>query len=102
MNAKSIFLVVLSCFSLLSAIYAQSMDEAFVQAKKEKKIVMVAVESANCKECNDVAAKGISTNLVKSAISNNAVFLKVSKMPEAFLGPSVLYILPSEFLVSFF
>lgn len=97
MNAKFIFLVVLSCFSLLSSIYAQSMDEAFVQAKKEKKIVMVAVESASCKECNDVAAKGISTNLVKSAISNNAIFLKVSKMPEAFLGPSVLYILPSEF-----
>ena len=59
MNAKSIFLVVLSCFSLLCSINAQSMDEAFVQAKKEKKIVMVAVESASCKECNDVAAKGI-------------------------------------------
>ncbi|OYU57041.1 MAG: hypothetical protein CFE25_07440 [Chitinophagaceae bacterium BSSC1] len=82
---------------MFSFLYAQSMDDAFVQAKKEKKIVMVAVESTNCKECNDVAAKGISTSLVKNAISNNAIFLKVNKMPEAFLGPSVLYILPSEF-----
>lgn len=97
MSAKSIFLVVLSCFPLLSSLYAQSMDDAFVQAKKEKKIVIVAVESTNCKECNDIAAKGISTSLVKNAISNNAIFLKVYKMPEAFLGPSVLYILPSEF-----
>jgi len=59
---------------------------------------MAVIEAASCNECNDVANKGLSTNLVKSAIANNAVLVKLKKIPEEFYGPGVLYQMPTEFL----
>lgn len=58
---------------------------------------MISVESATCNECNEVAAKGISSNLVKSNISNNCIFVKVKKLPDEFYNPGNLYILNKDF-----
>jgi len=97
MKIKSICLAFFSFFLIQMSLRAQSLDEAFKQAKKENKLVMISVESATCNECNEVAAKGLSSNLVKSAISNNCILLKVKKMPNEFYASNTLYILYEEF-----
>lgn len=102
MKIKSFYLALLSLFLLSANLHGQSLDDAFKQAKKEKKIVMIYVESPNCNECNEVAAKGISSNLVKSNISNNCIFLKVKKLPDEFYGSGTLYLLYKEFFGTIF
>ena len=97
MKTKSFCLIIL-CFSIiLTKVQAQSVEDAFKQAKKENKIVMISIESPTCNECNEVASKGISSNLVKSSINNNCIYVKVKKLPDEFYGSGTLYILSADF-----
>lgn len=102
MKAKPFCLSLLSIFFILATANAQSIEDAFKQAKKENKIVMIYVEAANCNECNEVAAKGISSNLAKSNISNNAIYLRVKKLPAEFNNSSSLYILYPDYFGTIF
>lgn len=97
MKIKSHFIVLL-CFCFIGAgLHAQTVEDAFIQAKKENKIVMLMIESANCNECNDMAAKGLSGSLVKRNIETNCILFKTKKIPDEFSRTNTLYILPSDF-----
>ncbi len=89
----SLFVIVFSYFSAS----AQSLEEALKTAKKENKIVMLAVESEKCKQCNEVATQGLSSDMIKRVINASAVLVKVPKVPEELSGPYSVYYIPAEF-----
>ena len=102
MRTKSFFLI-LSFYFILTTIQAQSVDDAFKQAKKENKIVMMFVESPDCPQCNDVADKGISGDAVKQLIKDSCVFIKTkSKDFDQLVSPSLFVISKTFFGIAYF
>lgn len=93
---KFLISVLFAIFSYLS-VSAQSLDEAYAKAKKENKIVMVLVSSEKCIQCNDVAERGLSTEVAQRAINASCILVKEPKLPDEFSSPYVVYSFPENF-----
>jgi hypothetical protein len=84
MRIKTFIICLFISFSALaqSPYKNLSFDAAIDAAKKENKIVMMVIQSAACKQCNEVADAGISTSEAKKVIDANCILIRSPKVPK--------------------
>jgi hypothetical protein len=73
-----------------------SLQEAFQQAKKNDKIVMLMIESPECTQCNEVAKQGFSNTDLISAVNKSCVTLKIKQGSKNFGQADSLYTIGSS------
>lgn len=56
----------------------QTWDEASKKAQKEKKLIFIEFEDTKCEQCNEVAARGLSSSLLKEKFAQNFVSIKIN------------------------
>jgi hypothetical protein len=79
-------------FCLLVAITAQSqvlfndmpLQQALNQAKKTDKIVMIVMESDNCKQCNEMTTQSFTSPVLARAVNSNCIALKIKQDSKEF------------------
>jgi hypothetical protein len=76
---------------------AQSLEAACKTAKKENKLVMVVVRSESCRQCNDVADKGLSSEMAQRVIKNSCVLIQEKQIPQEINDPYKAYSFPENF-----
>jgi hypothetical protein len=54
------------------------LQQAYIQATQDDKLIFVLVESAGCQQCNDVADKGIENDPVQNQLKQHFVALRIS------------------------
>lgn len=69
----------------------------FEKAKEQNKLVAFVIENENCKNCNELAEKGLSVDSIKAIIDNNFIIKKVSKISETTIIDTQLYNLSKNF-----
>lgn len=74
-----------------------SNNKIFENAKEQNKLVAFVIENENCKNCNELAEKGLSVDSVKAIIENNFIIKKVSKLSELAIIDTQLYNLSKYF-----
>lgn|GEM_PF-6667834 len=80
MNLRLLFLVMLlPGFASAQFLPANtSLQQAFIQATQENKLIFVMIESAGCQQSNDVADKGLQDALVQRQLKDHFVALRIS------------------------
>jgi hypothetical protein len=80
------------CIFLLSLFFSVSansqinyfqgtIEEAASRAKKENKIIMAVIESETCLQCNDVAKRGLNSEVLKRTVENEFIPVKINALP---------------------
>ncbi len=90
-----VFSLVTTC--LFSQIKYQNLTlfEAGAKAKKENKIIMMVVESAKCRQCNDVAKVGLQS--AKLSIDSNCILINQTIIPQEVTKSNMIYTIPKDF-----
>ncbi|OQP47901.1 hypothetical protein A4H97_30315 [Niastella yeongjuensis] len=80
MNLRLLLLIVLlPGFASAQFLPANTpLQQAFIQATQEDKLIFILIESAGCQQCNDVADKGLQSESVQLQLKANFVALRVS------------------------
>ncbi len=89
------FSLVSTC--LFSQIKYQNLSfvEAGAKAKKENKIIMMVVESAKCRQCNDVANVGLQ--FAKLSIDSNCILINQPTIAPEITKSNMIYAVPKDF-----
>ena len=83
MNKTSIIFLTFFCPFLTTAQVTfenfTSLDQLFEQARQQKKLVFIQIESANCDQCNDVAIRGLNSTQLKEKFAVNFISTKIKE-----------------------
>jgi hypothetical protein len=54
------------------------LQEAFIEATKQNKLIFLMTESADCQQCNDVADKALQNEALKNDLKKNFIAIRIS------------------------
>lgn len=80
MNIRLLFFILLTpVFSFAQFLTADApLQQAYIQATQQDKLIFLMVESDECQQCNDVADKAFQDESLKSFIQQHFVALRIS------------------------
>lgn len=73
-------------FTLLLPVFAAAqfltpdtpLQQAYIQATQQNKLIFLMIESADCQQCNDVADKALQNDTLKNFISSNFIAIRLT------------------------
>lgn len=54
------------------------LQQAYIQATQQDKLIFLMIESADCQQCNDVADKALQNDTLKNFIRNNFIAIRLT------------------------
>jgi len=54
------------------------LQQAFIQAMQQDKLIFLMIESAECQQCNDVADKAFQNDSLKNELKKNYIAIRMS------------------------
>lgn len=74
-----LFILLLPVFASAQFLPANTtLQQAFIQATQEDKLIFLMIESAECQQCNDVADKGLRDESLQHQLKDHFVALRIS------------------------